>query len=451
MSQQKKVQPKKQQSIQSQTYQKKASPKILGYSFSKDVSAEPPKEPNSLTTIRDEWIPFGNNNLFPQELSELSRSASTHRAILSTKTTFSIGEGLRTNDESLTEYLQDVNSFGESMDSVSRKVLADFWKLGNGYMEVVVGQGYLNFFHQDGTTARIHKKGGHILLHPDWENARKLPDLMRKVPIYPNFKKEDGGSVYRTMIHFSDYESTYYYYGMPDYVAALDHIRIANQIGVYNLTRFKNGFMPSAIIELNADMGEDEAQDFIDDAVDKLTGAGDNSKILFIAKNGDGDATNVNIINDESDGSFMELQKITNDNIISAHRWNPALSGIQVAGQLGNNQQILTAYDIAMSTVIKEPQQMFLNIVKKILKVERGYDVSDLHFYSKPPVSLLGAINPTDYISIEEGRKIFHLPELSEEQLEKLKEEKSSAKQEASREGVSTESTDKKEEDGVNN
>jgi hypothetical protein len=104
-----------------------------------------------------------------------------------------------------------------------------------------------------------------------------------------------------------------------------------------------------------------------------------------------------------------------------------------------------------MSTVIKEPQQMFLNIVKKILKLERGYDVSDLHFYSKPPVSLLGAINPTDYISIEEGRKIFHLPELSEEQLEKLKEEKSSAKQEVSREGVSTESTDKKEEDGVNN
>ena len=205
--------------------------------------------------------------------------------------------------------------------------------------------------------------------------------------------------------------------------------------------------MPSAIVELNADMGEAEAQDFIDDAVEKLTGAGDNSKILFIAKNGDGDATNVQIINDTSDGSFMELQKITNDNIISAHRWNPALSGIQVAGQLGNNQQILTAYDIAMSTVIKEPQQMFLKVLKKILKQERGITASDLSFYTKPPVSLLGAIAPTDFISLEEGREIFHLPKLTPDQLEKLKEEKSANKKEI----VQEESTDKKQEDGTNN
>tara|TARA_R110002074_G_scaffold294532_3_gene466144 strand:+ start:6315 stop:7649 length:1335 start_codon:yes stop_codon:yes gene_type:complete len=430
--------------------QVKKSPKILGYSFSKDVASDAPKEP-SLTseTLRDDWIPFGTNNLFPQELSELSRSASTHRAILGTKTTFSIGEGLRTNNKALKSLLEDVNTYGESMDDVAKKVLSDYWKLGNGYMEVVVGQGYINFFHQDGTTARVHKKGKHILLHPDWENARRYLDDMRKLPIYPDFRKD--GEVYRTIIHFSDYESTYYYYGMPDYCAALDHIRIANQIGVYNLTRFKNGFMPSAIVELNADMGEDEAQDFIDDAVAKLTGAGDNSKILFIAKNGDGDATNVQIINDTSDGSFMELQKITNDNIISAHRWNPALSGIQVAGQLGNNQQILTAYDIAMSTVIKEPQQMFLKVLKKILKTERGISATDLTFYTKPPVSLLGTINPAEFITIREGREIFHLPELTDEQLKELIDEKSATKKEDVKEESKDKSTDKKEEDGTNN
>lgn len=425
--------------------QTKKSPKILGYSFSKDVSKDAPSEPSLISDVlRDEWIPFGKNNLFPQELSELSRSASTHRAILGTKTTFTIGEGLATSNKALKSLLEDVNVYGESMDDVAKKVLSDYWKLGNAYMEVVVGKGYINFFHQDGTTARVHKDGKHILLHPDWEHARRFPDEMRKVPLYPEYKNEDNGNIYRTIIHFADYESTYYYYGMPDYCAALDHIRIANQIGVYNLTRFKNGFMPSAIVELNADMGEDEAQDFIDDAVAKLTGAGDNSKILFIAKNGDGDATNVQIINDTSDGSFMELQKITNDNIISAHRWNPALSGIQVAGQLGNNQQILTAYDIAMSTVIKEPQQMFLKVLKKILKVERGISANDLTFYTKPPVSLLGAVNPTEFLTIKEGREIFHLPELSQEEMEKLIEEKRATKKEEV-------STNKKEEDGIDN
>lgn len=437
---------KRKKSIESLSQTKK-SPKILGYSFSKDLSKEPPKEPHPYKQLQDDWIPFGINNLFPQELSELSRSASTHRAILSTKTTFSVGEGLRTSNKNLQGILEDVNIYGESMDDVAKKVFADYWKLGNGYMEVVIGRGYLNFFHQDGTTARVHKDVKHILLHPDWEHARQYPDDLRKIPKYPEYKEENGGAIFRTIIHFSDYESTYYYYGMPDYCAALDHIKIANQIGVYNLTRFKNGFMPSAIVELNADMGEDEAQDFIDDAVEKLTGAGDNSKILFIAKNGDGDATNVNIINDTSDGSFMELQRITNDNIISAHRWNPALSGIQVAGQLGNNQQILTAYDIAMSTVIKEPQQMFLKILKKILKTERGINASDLTFYTKPPVSLLGAISPSEFISIKEGREIFHLPELSKRQMEELLEEKAKSKQNEVKEN----NNDINEEDATNN
>ncbi len=41
---------------------------------------------------------------------------------------------------------------------------------------------------------------------------------------------------------------------------------------------------------------------------------------------------------------------------------------------------------------------------------------------------MLGAINPTDYISVQEGRRIFHLPELSEEELDSLLIEKNKIK-----------------------
>jgi len=98
-----------------------------------------------------------------------------------------------------------------------------------------------------------------------------------------------------------------------------------------------------------------------------------------------------------------------------------------------------------MSTVIKEPQQMFLKCLKKILKVERAINASDLRFYTKPPVSLLGAIAPSEFISIKEGREIFHLPELNEKQMKELLEEKAANKP------VKEESNDKKEEDGTNN
>lgn len=408
-------------------YQKPAKNKLLAYGFSKDIAQDAPEETKNIDKLKYSWIPFGDDNLFPQHLSELARSASTHRAILNTKTTFTIGEGFRTLDDKFGEYLKDVNANGESLDDVMRKVISDYWTHGNAYVEVVMGKGYINLYHQDATTARIGKKKDKVLFHPNWANVKKSEDKIRTLDIYPTFKKYTKG-LQRSVIHFSDYESTYYYYGLPDYVAALDHIKIANQIGKYNLTRFKNGFMPSAIIELGADMSEEEAQIFIDEAKDKLTGENNNSKILFIAKNGDEAASNVQVINDTSDGSFMELQTITNDNIISAHRWNPALSGIQVAGSLGNNQQILTIYDIVMSTVVKEPQRMIIRSLQKVLSRQGGYNVDDLHIVNKPPVTMLGAINPTDYISVQEGRKIFHLPELADDELESLLIEKNKIK-----------------------
>ena len=408
-------------------YQKPKKNKLLAYGFSKDLAQDTPEEVKKISRLKNAWIPFGDDNLFPQHLSELSRCASTHRAILNTKTTFTIGEGFHTLEGNLDEYIKDVNAHGESMDDVMRKIIADYWAFGNAYLEVVVGKGYINLYHQDATTARMSKKKDKILFHPDWADVRKTESKIKSVDLYPKFRKTEK-DIQRSVIHFSDYESTFYYYGLPDYVAALDHIKIASQIGKYNLTRFKNGFMPSAIIELGADMSEEEAQIFIDEAREKLTGENNNSKILFIAKNGDESASNVQVINDTSDGSFMELQTITNDNIISAHRWNPALSGIQVAGSLGNNQQILTIYDIVMSTVIREPQQLFLRELKKILKLYGGYKVSDLHIVNKPPVTMLGAINPTDYISVQEGRRIFHLPELTEEELDSLLMEKNKIK-----------------------
>ena len=57
--------------------------------------------------------------------------------------------------------------------------------------------------------------------------------------------------------------------------------------------------------------------------------------------------------------------------------------------------------------------------------------------------SLLGAIAPSEFISIKEGREIFHLPELSEQEMLKLMEEKSAGKKE--------ENNDKNKENGTDN
>ena len=146
-------------------------------------------EKKNLDNLQYDWIPFGDDNLFPQMLSELSRCAATHRAILNTKTTFTIGEGISTSNSKTAKYLEDVNADGETINDVLRKVISDYWTHGNAYMEVVKGKGYMNLYHIDATTVRVHKNKKHLLLHPDWENARRTPELAKSLPIYPNFDK----------------------------------------------------------------------------------------------------------------------------------------------------------------------------------------------------------------------------------------------------------------------
>ena len=97
---------------------RKKTNKLLAYGFSKNVSQEAPAEKKNLDNLQYDWIPFGDDNLFPQMLSELSRCAATHRAILNTKTTFTMGEGISCSNEKTSKYFEDVNANAESINDV---------------------------------------------------------------------------------------------------------------------------------------------------------------------------------------------------------------------------------------------------------------------------------------------------------------------------------------------
>jgi len=107
--------------------------------------------------------------------------------------------------------------------------------------------------------------------------TRRNKEKTQRIPVYPVISRS------RFIIHYKDYESTFNFYGFPDYVAALEHIAIDFEIGKYNHTAFKNGFSPSAIVTVNGDFGEAEAEKFVETAKDTFTGSGNNSKILFLS------------------------------------------------------------------------------------------------------------------------------------------------------------------------
>jgi hypothetical protein len=369
------------------------------------------EEPQDLSKVRTDYIPFGTNNLFPQYLAELKRKSSTHRSVLAQKSVFTSGAKFVTNNEDLKEYIKDVNADGESLRDIFKKLADDYYTFGNAYLEGVIYDGGLNLYHIDATTVRMSKEKKEIYVHPDWARYNTMKEKLTIIPIYPSVKRS------RFVIQFKDYEPTFQFYGLPDYVAALEHIAVDYEIGKWNHTKFKNGFQPSAIIEISGDMGEEEAKKLVREAQKKFVGDGNNGKILFLVKNGDASQANVQIIKDDQEGSWIDLQRITDQNIVTAHRWQPSLSGIVSSGKMNNTgSEIRIAYDLAMTTVVKDTSDLLLTGLRKVLFRELGYLPEDLVIQYEPPISYATQIDPKEVLTINEQRKMLDedLPMLEE-------------------------------------
>lgn len=359
-------------------------------------------EPKNLQNVTTDWVPFGNDNLFPQYLASLKRKSSTHRSVLAQKTIFTSGAKFVCGNDELEKFIEDVNANHESLREVYTKLSDDYYTFGNAYLEGVIYDGGVNFYHLDATTCRASKDKKSVYVNPDWAKGGRNKKDITKIPLYPNV----SGSKF--VLHFKDYEPTFNFYGLPDYVAALEHIAVDYEIGKWNHTKFLNGFQPSAIVEISGDMGEEEAQLMIKEAQKKLVGEGNNGKILFIVKNGDSSPANVQIIKDDQEGSWLDLQKITDQNIITAHRWQPSLSGIVSSGKMNNTgSEIRIAYDLAMTTVVKNTSELLLNGIRNVLSREMAFDPKDLIIHYEPPISYITDIDVKQVLTINEQRAML--------------------------------------------
>ena len=365
------------------------------------------REEKDLSKLTKDYIPFGEEatNDFPLHLAELKRKSATHRAILSQKTIFTTGSGFQTEDEGLLAYLENANAHGENFMSIWKKIVDDYYTFGNAYYEIVHFEGGVNIYHIDATKVRIAKDQENVIISPDWENYEQRKEDAEVIPFYPNFVRDKGNQ--RSVVHIKDYEPEFEYYGLPDYIAALEDISVNYEIGRWNNTKFKNHFQPSSIVEINGDMSDEEAEALVEEARNKFTGEGNNGKILFLVKNGDTAPATVTTLDDKSEGNFLNLQNVTNQNIITAHRWQPSLSGLVSAGKMNSTgSEIRIAYEMVMATVVKGTMHLLFEPIKQILK-DSGYEVEDLEVKYEPPISFMSDINIQDVLEINELREVL--------------------------------------------
>jgi hypothetical protein len=357
---------------------------------------------------------WGQRNDFPQKLISEVYESPTASACMDTFIDFLEGDGI--TEPEFAKF--KVNS-RETLDELHSKVSPDM--------------GYLESF---AICVKYNKLGEKIeLKHLPFESVRLAPPddtgYVSKIHYNPGFGTRDEKPEHTVIydvynpdpeIVFKQYgeqgESyngqVYIYiaekplerfYAKPYYSGGRKWFVIDHKIGLFHERNIDNNFLLSVLMKIIGD--PDEAiesneegrvtktvgQAFDEQLSQEFGGAGNAGKVFVAwAKAAEAFPQLEAFPNSTNHDLFIALQQLTIDNISIATKVPPILANIQVAGKLGNSQEIINAIKL-----------MYQRVNKKQRIQERAYKELLTNFKDAPQITDLTIrnINPVDVIPPE--------------------------------------------------
>ncbi|MGL4854269.1 MAG: hypothetical protein ACRC37_03330 [Lentisphaeria bacterium] len=378
-----------------------------------DVISAPnlPKEYDTKTFLNlnpsNDCIPFGSNNLFPQEIANINRNSPIHRGILNKKVSFISGVSLKCDEREikLKSIVESANP-KESLHEVLSKLIHDKLHFGNAILEIVCDskKSFVNFYHKDFTTARVGVNGDTIKLHSDWEKISLSQDKAVEIPLFPRFKKNEETGYLHSTLHMKDYEAQYKYYGLPSWISALNSAVQSYKINKWNLSRIENGFNLSGVLLLEGNMTEEQCALAVKKAKEEWVGEGKQGKVMMLARNlGDGASkvttSSFTPIQSGSDADWGRLHEQCTKDLLTAHSWTKRMSMLESNGW--SQSDLKTEFDILLSTTISPEQERLLSSLKKVFDYFK-INSDSLMFENKVPISITVSIDQAEVVGLIE-------------------------------------------------
>ena len=348
-----------------------------------------------------DYIPFGDDNLLPRQIIQLSREVAVHRSILNSKAFFISGKGFTSNNDKLNVFINAVNNDFEDLRDVIYKVIFDELNIGNAFFEIVTNKtkSFLQFYHQDASKCRLSADGLQVIIHPDWENYKGKKDKNKiSLPIYPKFSKQEN--LYRSIVHIKQYEPEFFYYGLPTWYAGLKSVIISGLTDEWNKTRLENQFNASGLLVIPG-VNDTADAETLQTEFENFAGANSkkSSKLIIqylkdLAPNQTSQAAQYIQFAQNQDGSWMELYNLSHTHLLSIHNWFKTLCSFYVDKSGFDTDRIINEYEIALNTTISFYQSRYIKLLTRIFK-EFNYNATTLQFINESPISRL---NPVKYI-----------------------------------------------------
>ena len=337
-----------------------------------------------------EYVYFGEDNLYPDELINMFNNCSINQSIITQKSKMISGGGYSYDDNNLSDIqraeMEKMLRFIDNEHSIDDfiNLIAGDWELfGAMAIEVIWSRDFSRITSYKRVKPSYIRSGkkeeGRVKTYyysQNWASVRNYTPTA-----IPAFDINDNKH-YTQLMYFKKYNPSTEYYGIPGYSSAMNYIQSDIQIAQYHNNNISNGFAPGLVINFTKKPNSQEERDIIVNELKRqYSGARNSGKPLIFFSDGAENRTLIEQVGaSDLDKQFDVLHRQIVEQICSAHRLTSTeLMGIAIPGRLGNSN-IETAYNIFENTVIKPERDYISKVINDLFKINGLF----INFQLKP-------------------------------------------------------------------
>ena len=311
------------------------------------------------------YVPFGEDNLYPQYLNQMYYTSPLHSAIVNYKVNAVCGGGYELLVDGLTA-MDKVDSYAaEKRIGIRRNmkpVLLDLIVHGRVYFIIHVKNGKAIKFKRLGAEkVRISKCKTMYLVNDNWLYLTKID---KYEPYHPECK--DGVYIYACENQSLGQDI----YSLPSYTSALNWVFLDGEMSYLHKSNIQNSVFPSFAMMFPKKPQGREEMELIKETVNKLKGAENAGKaVAFFANNQEQLPKIEAIPTNNNDQLFIQTDGRIDEKICQAHEIDPLIMGIRVSGKLGSGMELQQSYQTFEKNVIIPLREELEYIFNDLLEI----------------------------------------------------------------------------------
>jgi hypothetical protein len=342
------------------------------------------------------YIPFGQDNLFPELLNQIYYSSPLHGSIVGYKVNAAVGGGFNIVADRLTPQdklelytLERKLNIKKIVPAVTQQLILHnrvYFKLCfDDKMKLT------KIVNLSPEKLRVNLDRKRYYICDDWSSRIGVQEIKRYTPTCRDYEQL---FVYEVECIGQDF------YPLPQYTSALNFAFLSGELSYFAKSNIQNSVFPSFAMMFPKRPQSEEEKNMIRNTIDRLKGAANAGKaVAFFANSAEQLPKIESLPTNGNDSLFQEASQLNTEQICFSHTIDPILMGIRTTGSLGNGSDIKQAYVIFEKNVVMPLRDQVADIFNELLfiaKIDADFTINNYQIINEAIVELEGDTSKTN-------------------------------------------------------